>query len=789
MKINNHEYHGLSSKEVSQRINEGKINEIDNRITKSYKEIFLNNTITFFNILNISLFALIVFVGSYKDTLFIFIIIINTIAGIYQEIKAKRTLDRLSILTASHVDVIRDNEIKKIGIDQIVLDDYLVLSTGLQIPADCVLIDGHMETNESLLTGESDPVLKLNGDKLFSGSFITSGQGICKVTHVGKDSYMNQITKEAKKLKKHNSELNRCLNKILKYISIVILPIGGLLFLKQFLYANQPFDDAVVSTVAAIIGMIPEGLVLLTSVALTISILRLAKQQTLVQELFCIETLARVDVLCLDKTGTITEGKIKVEFDIKFDDVNIEEIIGNLMYSLDDDNVTSQALKEHYPPQNTFKPYFVIPFSSDRKYSGASFENIGTYYIGAYQFLFPGGHEILDEKCKDYASQGYRILALAHSDQVVSDLSLPDDLVPTGIIVLSDIIREDAKETLAYFYDQGVDLKIISGDDPITVSSIAKRAGLKKADYYKDASTIKNMTEMSEALKKYSVFGRVTPQQKREMVILLKKQGHTVAMTGDGINDVLAFKEADCSIAMASGSDAAKNVANLVLLDNNFDAMPHIVDEGRRVINNISMSASMFLIKTIFSTLLAITTIIFGQTYPFEPAQLSVISACGVGIPTFFLTYEANFARVEGSFLEKVFNNAFPSAFTIALGSTLITNIGLALNYNAEMLSTICILFTGWNYTLALLKVYRPLTVYRKIIIYTTQLCYYIALIVGQKILELTSISFNWMIVLLALMAFSPVLVELSSYLVNIIKYVYRKLQRYHLNKISKVKE
>lgn len=789
MKINNHEYHGLSSIEVAQRINDGKINEIDNQITKSYKEIFLNNTITFFNILNISLFALIVFVGSYKDTLFIFIIIINTIAGIYQEIKTKRTLDRLSILTASNVDVIRDNEIKKIGIDQIVLDDYLVLSTGLQIPADCVLIDGHMETNESLLTGESDPVLKLNGDKLYSGSFITSGHGICKVIHVGEDSYMNQITKEAKKLKKHNSELNRCLNKILKYISIVILPIGALLFLKQFLYALQPFDDAVVSTVAAIIGMIPEGLVLLTSVALTISVLRLAKQQTLVQELFCIETLARVDVLCLDKTGTITEGKIEVEFDIKFSDVNIEEIIGNLMYSLEDENVTSQALKEHYPSQNTFKPYFVIPFSSDRKYSGTSFEDIGTYYIGAYQFLFPAGHDLLDEKYKDYASQGYRILVLAHSDQIVSDSNLPVDLTPIGIIILSDIIREDAKETLAYFYDQGVDLKIISGDDPITVSSIAKRAGLKKADYYKDASTIETVSEMSEALKKYSVFGRVTPQQKREMVILLKKQGHTVAMTGDGINDVLALKEADCSIAMASGSDAAKNVANLVLLDNNFDAMPHIVAEGRRVINNISMSASMFLIKTIFSTLLAITTIIFGQSYPFEPAQLSIISACGVGIPTFFLTYEANFAHVEGSFLEKVFNNAFPSAFTIALGSTLITNIGLALNFNAEMLSTICILFTGWNYTIALLKVYRPLTVYRKIIIYTTQLCYYIALIVGQQILELKNISFNWMIVLLALMAFSPVLVELSSCLINAIKYVYRKLQNYHSYKISRVKE
>ena len=788
MEINGHEYSGLTTDEVNQRINEGKYNKIDNKITKSYKQIFLNNTITFFNLLNISLFALIVFVGSYKDTLFIFIIIINTIAGIYQEIKAKRTLDRLSILTATHIDVIRNGEMHEIEIDQIVIDDYIVLSTGMQIPADCTLIDGHIEANESLLTGESDAVLKLNGDKLYSGSFVTSGRGICQVTHVGEDSYMNQITKEAKRLKKHNSELNRCLDKILKCISIVILPIGVLLFLKQFFYAHQTFESAVVSTVAAILGMIPEGLVLLTSVALTISILRLAKKKTLVQELFCIETLARVDVLCLDKTGTLTEGTIKVEFDIKVSDVELDEIVGNLMYSLDDDNVTSKALKEHYHIKTTFDPCFVIPFSSDRKYSGTSFYNQGTYYLGAYQFLFPDGHVLLDNRCKDYANQGYRVLVVAHSNEIMYDTFLPDDLNPCGIIILSDVIREDAKETLAYFYDQEVDLKIISGDDPITVSAIAKRAGLKKADQFIDTSMLKSPEELEEAVKNYSVFGRVTPQQKRQMVIALKKLGHTVAMTGDGVNDVLAFKEADCSIAMASGSEAAKNVANLVLLDNNFDAMPHIVDEGRRVINNISMSASMFLIKTIFSTLLAISTIIFGQAYPFEPAQLSVISACGVGIPAFFLTYESNFNRVSGNFLEKVLNNAFPFAFTIAIGSTLITNIGLALNYNSEMLSTICILFTGWNYTLALLTIYRPLTLYRKIIIYATQFCYFVALIIGQNILELTNISFNWMVVLLALIAFSSITVDIARYLLALLKKVYRYLSKRYHHKLFKVK-
>ena len=518
--------------------------------------------------------------------------------------------------------------------------------------------------------------------------------------------------------------------------------------------------------------MIPEGLVLLTSVALTLSVLRLAKQNTLVQELFCIETLARVDVLCLDKTGTITEGTMKVEFDVKMSNVDISEIVGNLMHSLTDVNVTAQALKEHYQTKTNFNPYFVIPFSSDRKYSGTSYFNRGTYYIGAYQFLFPKGNEELEEKCVDYASEGYRILVLAHTDEVMSNEALPVDLEPLGIIVLSDVIRKDAKETLAYFNEQGVDLKVISGDDPITVSSIAKRAGLNNAHHYVDATTLSTSEEIAEALNKYSVFGRVTPQQKKAMVVALKQQGHTVAMTGDGVNDVLAFKEADCSIAMASGSDAAKNAANLVLLDNNFDAMPHIVDEGRRVINNITMSASMFLIKTIFSALIAISTIFFGQAYPFEPIQLSLISACGVGIPTFFLTYEANFARVEGNFLETVLEKSFPSAFTIAIGATLITNIGLALNYDPNMLSTVCVLFTGWNYTVALLRIYRPLTKYRKFIIYSTQFCYYISMMIGQSILELTGVSFNWLMILLGLIAFSSIIVDLSA---ELFKYVEKR--------------
>lgn len=768
-------YTGLTDFEVEQRINEGKINNTNNKITKSYQEILLNNIFTFFNILNVGLLLLLIFVNSYKNTLFILVIVINTIAGIYQEIKAKLTLDRLKIIVATKINIIRNGTIQSYPIEQIVLDDYIILKAGMQIPTDSTLIDGYLEVNEALLTGESNPIIKKEGDNLFSGSFVTSGKAVCKVIHVGDDNYSNKITSEAKQHKKHNSQLNKSLNMILKYISIVILPLGALLFLKQYLYGNMTFENSVVSTVAAIIGMIPEGLVLLTSVALTISVLRLAKQKTLVQELFCIETLARVDTLCLDKTGTITEGIIKVEFESKLENININEIMGNLVNVSTDQNVTANALKQHYQKLNNYKLCHEITFSSDRKYSGASFFDIGSYYLGAHQFLFSQKNKQLEEQCQKYAHEGYRILVLAHSTQVRDDDKLPDDLKPLAIIVLSDLIRKDAKEILAYFDKQGVDLKIISGDDPITVSEIAKKAGLKNAAHYIDASTLKKPQEIEDALKRFAIFGRVTPQQKKEMIITLKKLNRTVAMTGDGVNDVLALKEADCSIAMASGSDAAKDTANLVLLENNFSAMPHIVNEGRRVINNITMSASMFLIKTIFSVLITLCTIFFGQAYPFEPIQLSLISACGVGIPTFFLTYEANFSHIKGSFLKSVLEKSFPYALTIAFGATTITNIGLYLNYDPIMLATVCILFTGWNYTLALLKIYSPLTKYRKLIIYTTQLIYFVLLLIGQPIFELTTIDYNWLIILLALIFFSPLLIDISNY-------VFNKLEQYFIN-------
>lgn len=729
MIINDTEYTGLTTEEVEDRVNKGLINHVDNNHTKSIKQIFRDNICTFFNFINIVLLAMVILVGSFKNSLFFFIIVINTVAGIYQEIKAKITLDKMSVIIEKKINIIRNSDLINVDIDQIVQDDLIVLVSGNQVPTDCILINGHLEANESLLTGESDAVLKSNGDELFSGSFITSGRGICKVTKVGDNSYISKISAEAKTHQKYDSQLNKYINQILKVISIIIIPVGVLLFIVQYFIGKSSFQATVVSTVAALLGMIPEGLVLLTSVALTISVLKLAKEKTLVQELYCIETLARVDTLCLDKTGTLTKGDIVVEKDITLDDTNIKEVLGNMLSELQDTNVTSMALKEYYPALSTYKPNFIIPFSSERKYSAVSFCGIGTYYLGAYQFIFPNGNQKIESKIEKYTNDGYRVIVLGLSKEIVNDNILDKVIEPVGLIVLSDVMRDNVKDTLNYFSKEGVDIKIISGDDPTTVSAIAKKAGVLNYDKYIDASLIKDDNAMYQALNENIVFGRVSPQQKKLMIQLLKKDGRVVAMTGDGVNDILAFKQADCSIAMASGSDAAKSTANIVLLDNDFNSMPSILNEGRRVINNISRSSSMFLIKTIFSVIISFASILLGQVYPFKPIQLSLIGACCVGIPTFFLTYEKDFSRVSKDFFDKVFKVSFPYAFNIAIMSVVIIKVGNILNIPGDDLSTLCLLLAGWNNLLALLRIYAPLNSYRKFIIGTTQVIYYVALL------------------------------------------------------------
>ena len=809
---------GLTNEQVQERIAEGKVNANENPNTRTYKQIILENTLTFFNFLNLVLLVMVLFVRSYKNSMFMGIILINTVIGIVQEIRAKKTIDKLAILTESKTVVLRDGKKWSISTEKLVLDDLIFLKTGDQVPADVKVLEGTVEVNESLLTGESDNLSKSQGDELFSGSFVTSGEACCQVIHVGKDNYASQITSEAKEFKRHNSELRNSLNAILKVISIIIVPLGAMLFYKQYYIVGDTLKDSVVNMVAAVLGMIPEGLVLLTSVALTLGSMVLATKKTLVQELYCIETLARVDTLCLDKTGTITEGTMKVEDvqlyeggqnheeiavtaateaglvnleteeeSVKTETVNadtnagiqetvskttekteaekqklqeIDHIMGNLMSVLHDQNATADALRDRFPAKSDLKLIHAIPFSSDRKYSGAVFEGKGTYLMGAAQFLFPEGNEKLLAYCSTYAEAGFRILVLAHSEQETEGTERPARLEPIGLFLITDVIREEAPDTLAFFDSQGVDLKVISGDDPVTVSAIAKKAGLKNADHYIDATTITTPEEMQRAVAECSVFGRVTPQQKKQMVQALQSQKHTVAMTGDGVTDVLALKEADCSIAMAAGSDAAKNIANVVLLDSNFGAMPHIVNQGRRVVNNIRSAASMFLIKTIFSVLLALITIFFGDAYPFEPIQMSLISACAVGIPTFLLTQENNYNKIDHTFLRHVFMNAFPAAVTITGCVFTIMLVCQNVYHSNVMLNTACVLVTGWNYMSALRTVYSPLNTYRKVIIYGMQFAFFISAVVLQNLLTLGSLEFGMIILVFVLMTFSPILIE-----------------------------
>ena len=826
---------GLTGREVQERIDAGQINYNDNPNTRTYKQIVFANIFTFFNLINVILFVLILSVRSYKNSLFIVNIIINSGIGIFQEIRAKRTIDKLAILTQAKTVVLRDGRKWSLPTDQLVLDDIVYLKAGDQVPADSVVVSGGMEVNESLLTGEADNLPKTEGDSLYSGSFVTSGKACCRVTGVGSDNYAAKITAEAKEYKKHNSELRNSLNAILKVISIVIIPIGLLLFYRSYKMAGNGVRDAVISTTSALLGMIPEGLILLTSVTLTIGALKLAMKRTLVQELYCIETLAHVDTLCLDKTGTITEGTMKVEkivpcsykreeegeesplsgedlnstagaesdnglgeedfltggalpvsaryegirrigmnleksrpSDNKPSDGNgdmlsvkaISRIIGNLIAVQEDKNATAEALKKRFSPRHDMKLSRVIPFSSDRKYSGAAFKEYGTFLMGAYGFLFPDGYGDLGFQCSEFARQGLRVLVLACSPEEREDNSVPADLFPVALIVLTDVIRSDAPETLAFFKEQGVDLKVISGDDPATVAAVAKRAGMENADSYVDASTLTTQEELEEAVEKYTVFGRVTPQQKKEMVIALKSKGHTVAMTGDGVNDVLALKEADCSIAMAGGSDAAKNIANVVLLDSSFSSMPDIVNQGRRVVNNIRTAASMFLIKTMFSVMLSLITILFGGIYPFEPIQMTLISGCAVGIPTFLLSQEDNFDKIDHTFLRHVFMNAFPAAITITTCVFTVMMVSRYIYQSTDMLNTACVLVTGWNYMSALKTVYDPLSKYRKTVIYSMQVIFFTAAVILQRLLSLKSLEFGMIALVFVLMTFSPVAIE-----------------------------
>lgn len=699
---------GLTTDQVKKRIEEDLVNHDTTIPTKSIKRIIYENFFTLFNIINIILAICILCVKSYKNMLFLLIVIINTAISTIQEIHSKKVVDKLSIVASPKAKVIRNGKTEIIDIHQLVLDDIIILKTGEQIAADCKILSNEVEVNESCITGETNTIRKKVGDILLSGSYIVSGNTTAKIEHIGEENYTAQISSGAKYVKKIKSEIMTSLDKIIKILTFAIIPIGLLFFANQLHIPGNTYKTAVIKSVAAIIGMIPEGLVLLTSTVLAVSVIRLSKSNVLVQELYCIETLARVDTLCLDKTGTLTEGSLQVEKIIatmSSQQENLKTILQLFAKFSPDSNTTIEAIRDFCNITNNINENYqldhAVPFSSEKKWSGISLKNKGSYVLGAPEFVLKEQFNKYKNEILSY-QENYRVLAIAHSNNKFENNDLPQNLELLGFVLVSDKIRKDAKKTLEYFKNQGVNIKIISGDNPVTVSKIGKQVGLENYDKYIDMSTIKDC-DIDKIVENHTIFGRVSPIQKKLIIEALQSNGKTVAMTGDGVNDVLALKTSDCSIAMANGSDAAKNVSQLILLDSNFSSMPKIVAEGRRTINNIERSASLFLVKTIYSCLNAILFLLIGEPYPFEPIQLSLISTVTIGIPSFVLALEPNKERIKGNFLRNVISKSLPTALCV---TTNIFAITILKKYNiltASESSTLCIISTG---TLGLLLLF-----------------------------------------------------------------------------------
>lgn len=661
---------GLTQEEVEQRISSGKINGNCNIKSKSFLQILKSNVCTLFNLLNFVLFILTITLGkSFKNATFVGPAIINVIIGIVQEVKAKHTIDKLSLISAPKVTVIRAGAETEIKTPDIVLDDLMVLSAGNQICSDSVVLEGTCEVNESLITGESDPIVKKEGDELLSGSYVVSGKVNAKVIHIGNDNYATKISNGAKYVKETTSDILKSLRMVIRIMSFVVVPLGALLFLKSYFLSDPARDlsSSIIKMASSMSSMIPQGLVALTSTIFAVGVIRLSKYKTLSQDLYCIETLARVDVLCLDKTGTITEGSMQVD-DINCISANpkeVDEALTLLVNLLPDSNPTYNAIRERFPETLDVTASFVAPFSSSRKWSGISIENKGTFIMGAPEFVLGEKVSEFVDQLEYYTEQGERVLVLVRSDELMQDTVLPNNIEVMGLIVIGDKIRKEAPDTLKFFRDQNVDIRIISGDNHITVSAIAKKAGLIDCEAI-DMTTVSD-EEIQEVSRKYKIFGRVTPDQKLKLVKALKADGHTVGMTGDGVNDVLALKEADCSIAMASGSDAARNASQLVLLDSNFASMPKIVAEGRRSINNLQRTAALYLIKTIYSTLLTLLFTFIPYPYPYEPTNITLVGAVTIGIPSFILALEPNKELVKGRFLPNVLSKSLPGGISIVV--------------------------------------------------------------------------------------------------------------------------
>ena len=779
---------GLTSQQVQEHRLHGWTNKAVEPPSKTTKEIVHENVFTYFNLIFVVLAVLLCLVGSFRDLTFLPVIIANTLIGIIQEIRAKQVLDKLTMLNAPRASVVRDGKRTVINAEDLVVDDIVIFKAGDQVCADAEVSAGEVQVNESLLTGEADEITKRKGDKLMSGSFIVSGQCHARLDKVGEDSYISKLTLQAKAMQsKEQSEMIRSLDKLVKCVGVAIIPIGIVLFSQAFFIQHDGFRESVTSMIAAVIGMIPEGLYLLASVALAVSSIRLAQKKVLLHDMKCIETLARVDVLCVDKTGTITENTMKVQKLIKTDEYDEKEkgglslLVGDFAAAMTNDNITMAALKEYFTKASGKKVLSKTGFSSATKYSSVTFED-GAYVLGAPEFVLKEKYDDYAEEITEYASTGSRVLAFGIYDGEVDGKPLTHGILPFGFVLLANPIREAAKETFEYFAEQGVEVKVISGDNPVTVSNVAKQAGIKNADRYVDASEFEDEQSMRKALLNNTVFGRVTPSQKRKFVRILKEAGHTVAMTGDGVNDVLALKDADCSIAMASGSDAEAQASQLVLLESDFSCMPEVVLEGRRVVNNIQRSASLFLVKNIFSFLLSVASVVFMFTYPLEPSQVSLISMFTIGVPAFFLALEPNKNMIKGHFLTNVLLKALPAALTDALAVAALVIFGRTFDVSSTDISTAATMLLAIVGFMILYKISAPMNKIRFSIVSGCIAGLLFCSIFLKDLFAITSMTKECiMLFVVFAIATEPVLRYLTT-LVEKVKYYYLKLRGKNLS-------
>lgn len=771
---------GLSTSEVNARLKDGLVNYDNGPKTKTIKQIILSNFFTFFNLLNISLGIAVFLAGiicgevleGLKNCLFMGVIFINTLISITEEIISKKIIDKLSLLSESKALVIRNKIEEEKNIDELVLDDIIILKIGNQVVCDSIILNGTIEVNESFITGESEPITKKEGDLILSGSFVVSGTCYAKIEHIGNENYISKISNGAKYKSKSKSIIFNSFEEILKKISILIIPIGIVMFAKELNVSNFNFTSSVFGTVASLIGMIPEGLILLTSSVMAVSVIRLSKYKVLVQNLDGVESLARVDTICLDKTGTLTKGKMRLKNIIPYkkqDERNIEKILSSIVTNTTDENSTILSLKKKYNTKTNWILEDSIPFSSTRKFSAFKFKRHDVFYLGAPEILFKDS-KVVSNYLKEY-QKDYRVLVLAKNKEISEN---PHNLELIGAILIEDVIRKNAKKTIEYFENEGVKVKIISGDSLETILQISQKCGIKNLSGI-DLTNVKD-SEIKKIIKKYDIFARVSPKQKELIIESLQKEGHTVAMTGDGVNDVLALKKSDCGISLKSGSDSARNVSKLVLLSEDFDALPKVVEEGRRTINNIERSSSLLLVKTIYTILLIILSILFTTKYFFVPIQLTLITAFTIGIPSFILALEPNSDLVTGNFLKKILSKSLPVAFTVFINILMVTILKRPLHLSHDLTSTLSVFLTSAIGFIYLYRICTPFNSYRRILYSFLILGFILCSLIGHDFFNVSSISFETVMIFIILSICSIFIYKLLSYLSERIVTIHGKL-------------